>query len=129
MPLDIKMYSSCSPVFVFYKMGSVDHKVLLALYNNLDLPSSIPFNKLMRALHIFLAFCLKSFNIVSPPSFSLKVWRDQSTFRSSTQGPGEVAEQPAALQTVRVRINNGNNFVCKTETFSPLMHHVFTVRF
>lgn len=35
--------------------------------------------------------------------FVLPVWRDQSTFWSSAQGPGEVAEQPAALQTVRVR--------------------------
>lgn len=33
----------------------------------------------------------------------LPVWRDQPTFWSPAQGPGEVAEQPVALKTVWVR--------------------------
>lgn len=51
------------------------------------------------SLIVYLANWIKCF---SPPLF-FPVWRDQSTFWSSAQGLGEVAEQPAALQTVRVR--------------------------
>ena len=69
------------------------------------------------------------------------MWRDQSTFWSPAQGLGEVAEQPAALKTVRVRIKftdffkiklwqwccvepTGNTFcLCHTTRFLKLSDH------